>query len=71
MFHLKFDEVNKIWNSCDVPPALNTNISIGHILLRSLKLNGPKIAQVSIIPNINSYIIQCCGKFNILFYADK
>lgn len=46
MFHVKFDEENKIWSSCGVPSVLNPNISIGHILLRSLELNGPKIAQV-------------------------
>lgn len=58
MFHVKFDEGSKTWSSCGVPSVLNPNISIGHILLRSMELNGSKIAQVRrnsalVDPNFN------------------
>lgn len=46
MFNTQFDEKTKIWGSCDIPPVLNPNISIGNIVLKSLKTNGSKIAQV-------------------------
>lgn len=47
MFFAKFDETNKVWSNDDVPCILNPNISIAHELLRSMQLNGSKIAQVN------------------------
>lgn len=48
MFQVKFDEENKVWSSDDVPLVFNGDISIGHALLRSMFLYGPKFAQVRI-----------------------
>lgn len=43
---VKFDAKSKIWSACDDPSIYNPNISVGHTLLRSLELFGPKLAQV-------------------------
>lgn len=48
MFFAKFDEENKVWSNDDVPCVLNPKISIAHALLRSMLLNGSKIAQVNL-----------------------
>lgn len=47
MFYAKFDEKNKLWRNDDVPCILNPNISIAYPLLRSMQINGSKIAQVN------------------------
>lgn len=49
MFLAKFDEENKVWSNDDIPCILNPKISIAHVLLRSMQLNGSKIAQVNSI----------------------
>lgn len=46
MSRVKFDEKNKKWTACDGPSIYNPNISLGHILLRSMEMFGSKIAQV-------------------------
>lgn len=48
MSHVKFDAETKVWTSCDSysVPVYNPKISMSHIVLRSLALHGPKIAQV-------------------------
>lgn len=43
---VKFDEKNKIWSARDDPSIYDPNISLGHTLLRSMELFGPKLAQV-------------------------
>lgn len=48
MMSVKFDEKNKCWSTANDPMLYNPHISIAHILLRSMELFGPKIAQVSI-----------------------
>lgn len=48
MFGVKFDEESKTWRTNDIPLVYNTSISLGHILLRSMELFGPRIAQVAI-----------------------
>lgn len=48
MFRSVFDEETKLWSGADIPPLYNPNISIGQVLMRSLKLFGSKIAQVRI-----------------------
>lgn len=53
MFFAKFDEENKVWSNDDVPCVLNPKISIAHALLRSMQLNGSKIAQVNSIGIMN------------------
>lgn len=53
MFFAKFDEKNKVWSNDEVPCVLNPKISIAHALLRSLQLNGSKIAQVNSIGIMN------------------
>lgn len=70
MFHVKFDEENKIWDGCDVPPVFNPNVSLGHILLKSLALNGSKIAQV-IHKLINIYFILICSQITNREISDK
>lgn len=46
MVRVKFDEKRKLWTSCDAPFVYNPNISFGHLLLRSLEMYEPRIAQV-------------------------
>lgn len=47
MFSLKFDDGNKVWRSnTDIPLAFNPNVSIAHLLLKSMEIHGSKIAQV-------------------------
>lgn len=46
MTRVKFDEKTKLWNTCGIPLVYNPNISAGHIVLRSMELNGSKIAEV-------------------------
>lgn len=61
MYRAKFDDQNKLWSSCDAPSVFNPNISISYILLRSLKLNGSKIAQVKfnfVLPKSNEVPIK-------------
>lgn len=48
MSRVKFDEKTKIWSTCGTPVVYNSNISVGHILLKSMEMYGPKIAQVRI-----------------------
>lgn len=47
MFGVKFDEESKIWRTDDIPLVYDPNISLGHILLRSMEQFGPRIAQVT------------------------
>lgn len=47
MLRVSFNEKEKLWNSCGAPLVYNPNISLGHILLRSLELYKSQIAQVS------------------------
>lgn len=53
---VKFDEKTKIWTSCGGPsiPIYNSNISLSHIVLRSMEIHGSKIAQVSKFVNFTS-----------------
>lgn len=46
MSRVKFDEINKVWTSDNGPLLYNSNISLSHILLKSMLLHGSKIAQV-------------------------
>lgn len=62
MFFAKFDEKNKVWSNDDVPCILNPKISIAHALLRSLQLNGSKIAQVNSIELIQKFGQFCIWK---------
>lgn len=48
MMSVKFDEKNKCWSTINDPILYNPHISIAHMLLRSMELFGPKIAQVRI-----------------------
>lgn len=47
MTSVKFDKNTKIWSHCGDPLLYNANISMAHILLRSMELHASKIAQVS------------------------
>lgn len=47
MFRTRFDENTMLWSGADVPHLYNANISIAQVLLRSMKMFGSKIAQVS------------------------
>lgn len=44
---VKFDKVNKTWSTMDSPLVFNPNISLAHLLLKSMEWNESKIAQVS------------------------
>lgn len=46
---VKFDEVTKTWNTMDSPLVFHPNISLAHLLLKSMEWNGSKIAQASTI----------------------
>lgn len=46
MFQTKYDEGSKEWRGCDLPPLYNPKVSLARILLNSLTIYGPKIAQV-------------------------
>lgn len=65
MNRIKFDEKNKIWSTSHIRSVYNSNISIGHLLLRSMELNGPKIAQVRIFASF-IYKKKFENKFNAL-----
>lgn len=47
MFRAKFDEKTKEWSSLNVAPVFDPRISVANILLRSMCVNGSKVAQVS------------------------
>lgn len=44
---VKYDKVNKTWSTMENPSIFNPNVSIAHLLLKSMEWNGSKIAQVS------------------------
>lgn len=48
MVRVKFDERNKLWSSVDdgTSSPFDPRLSLGHILLNSMKLFGPRLAQV-------------------------
>lgn len=46
MYKTIFDKNNKLWKGHDVPPLYNPEISIAQVLLKAMKINGTKIAQV-------------------------
>lgn len=46
MTRIKFDETAKIWSTTGTPMVYNPAISVGHIVLKSMELNGPKVNQV-------------------------
>lgn len=47
MFRTHFDEQSKLWSGAAIPQLFNTKVSIAQVLLRSMKIYGSKIAQVS------------------------
>lgn len=47
MFSTKFNEASKLWSGVDIPPIHNPNINCAHVLLKSMKQYGSKVAQVS------------------------
>lgn len=42
----KFDAEAKIWSGRDVLPLYNPKVSLAQVILGTLKVFGPKIAQV-------------------------
>lgn len=46
MFQTKFDREKQQWTGARLPPLFNPEISIGQVILRSLAMNGDKLAQV-------------------------
>lgn len=46
MNDLTFDEKQKLWTSVDTPPHFNQNVSLGQVMLNSLKSHGTRVAQV-------------------------
>lgn len=46
MFRVKYDKTKKIWSSDDASEVINSNISLGQILLKSMDSFGTKLSQV-------------------------
>lgn len=47
MYRTIFDAEEKLWSGVDMPPVYtDPTISLGHVLLRAMKLNPTKVAQV-------------------------
>lgn len=62
MFQTTFDKKVNLWSGLNRPQLYNPNINIAQALLRSMKLYGSKIAQVSIqikikLVNFNKILI--------------
>lgn len=52
MYRVEFDEANKLWKSHGPPQVYDPSVSLGNVLLRSMELQGSKIAQVSFFEDI-------------------
>lgn len=46
MFRAKYNKIEKIWGSDEAPFVFNSNVSLGHLLLRSMDLCASKMSQV-------------------------
>lgn len=60
MFHTNFDAKNKLWSGSKIAPFYNPQISVGHAVLKAMKLNPKKTAQVK-----NSLIKSISNRFKI------
>lgn len=49
MFRTFYDEKRKQWNGLKSRPLFNPQTTLGEILLKSMQMHGPKIAQVPIV----------------------
>lgn len=58
MFTSKFDEENQVWSGRGDLPLYNPEISVAQLMLNSMEIYGPKIAQVY-------YVFQSNRKFII------
>ncbi|KAG4069747.1 hypothetical protein HA402_003188 [Bradysia odoriphaga] len=47
MYKTIFEKDEKLWKGYDIPPLYNPTISIAQVLLNAMKINGPKVAQIS------------------------
>lgn len=67
MSFVEFDEKNKIWSARNDPSIYDPNISLGHTLLRSMELFGPKLAQVRrrTFAKYSMDFCLCCGRMFI------
>ena len=48
MYRTYFDEKAKLWSGCNIPPLYNPKISIGQLVLKSMRSYSSKVAQVSV-----------------------
>lgn len=46
MFRTYFDAQRKQWNGLKSRPLFNPQTTLGEVLLKSMQMHGPKIAQV-------------------------
>lgn len=46
MFTTKYDEENKLWSGRGDLPLYSPEISVAQVVLSSMEIYGPKIAQV-------------------------
>lgn len=46
MFSTRYDAAEKLWYGNNSPPLYNSNMNIAQVLLNSMTIFGPKIAQV-------------------------
>lgn len=46
MFSTTYDKDNKVWSGKDIVPTYNPKISIAQVILSTLHMHGPGIAQV-------------------------
>lgn len=47
MFQSGYDEKRKQWRGLENRPLYNPEISLGEVLLKTMQVNGSKIAQVN------------------------
>lgn len=58
MYRTIFNAEEKLWSGVDLPSLYNPKISLGHVLLRAMKSNPHKIAQVRNSIGISPYKTQ-------------
>lgn len=63
MYHTSYDTTTRQWNGVKTSPNFNSQTSLGDVILKTLKENGSKVAQVSDL-NLCAVLAKKCFRNN-------